>query len=345
MKDGYRPPGRRLLTAGLVLVGILVLATVLSVVVGAVRYPPATVARMLWLALLQQPPTGDERGIYEIVVAIRLPRVMIGALVGVCLATAGTTLQGLLLNPLADPYIIGVSSGAALGATVAVSLGIDTWAGGLAVPACAFLAAMLCLALIYALGRRAGRLRLESFLVAGVAVGAFAWAGITAGLALAGEDTQRIVFWLMGSLSLRDQYLAPLAIVVAAAWPVLTLQSYRLNLLTLGEEPARQLGVPVERTRLILIVTAAMLTAAAVSVSGMIGFVGLMMPHIMRRIVGPDHRVLIPTVALAGAAFLVLADTAARLVPLASPIGELPVGVVTALIGAPFFIYLLRRGD
>jgi iron complex transport system permease protein len=341
----YRLPRARLATSAVVLTALLFVVCAVALTIGTtVAIPVSTTARcLLQWATGQAPPPGSDVA-YEIVTSVRLPRVLLGALVGLCLTAAGTALQGLLLNPLADPYVIGVSAGAAVGAVATVILGLGMALGGGAVPLGAFIAALATLAIIYALGRQSGRLRMESFLLAGVALGAFAWAAMTTLLALHGEAMQEMLFWLLGSLALREQYVLPLAVVAAIAWPILIAHGQALNLLTLGEESAAQLGVSVDRARVWILLGAALATAGAVSVSGVIAFVGLIVPHVVRRLVGSDHRVLMVAAPLAGASFLVGADTLARAVPVVSPIQQLPVGVVTALLGGPFFIYLLRRG-
>jgi iron complex transport system permease protein len=343
-RAAYRLPAARLAGTTTALLLLLFLSFSAALAVGTTTaVSPGQTGRSLLLALTGRGPQPGVDPLYDIVIGIRLPRVCIGALVGLCLAGSGTALQGLLLNPLADPYVIGISAGAAVGAVAVVMFGGGSALGGAGVPAGAFLAALLTLALIYSLGRKEGRLRIESFLLAGVAVGAFAWAAMTTLLAVHGAQAPEILFWLLGSLSLREQYVLPLAVVTAVSWPILIAHGQALNLLTLGEESAAQLGLHVDRARFWIIVAAALATAGAVSVSGVIAFVGLIIPHILRRIVGPDHRVLLVAAPLAGASFLVIADAAARAVPVVSPIQNLPVGVVTALLGGPFFVYLLRK--
>jgi len=343
--SAYRLPAGRIAGALSLLLILLFGVCAVALAVGtSTAVPVAEAARCLFRFLSGQGPRGPADTAYDIVIGIRLPRVAVGALVGLCLAGAGTSLQGLLLNPLADPYVIGVSAGAAVGAVAAILFNLEGALGGAAVPGAAFLSALLTLGVVYGLGRRSGRLRMESFLLAGVAVGAFAWAAMTALMAVRGEAAQQMLFWLLGSLSLREQYVLPLAVVAGVAWALLIAHGKALNLLTLGEESAAQLGVDVDRARFWIITGAALATAGAVSVSGVIAFVGLIVPHMARRVLGPDHRVLLVAAPLAGASFLVLADTAARAVPVASPIQNLPVGVVTALLGGPFFLYLLRRG-
>jgi iron complex transport system permease protein len=272
---------------------------------------------------------------------LRLPRMVLAALVGVLLSLSGLMLQGLLRNDLADPYTIGVSSGAALGASAAVLAGWEARWHGFGVPLAAFVCAILATMLVLLVARRNGVLRVSVFLLTGIVVGSFMWAGVTLMLTLAGADVARVLFWLMGSFAdaewTRVRLLLPFAVMGIAG---LRAMAYGLNAFALGEESAAHLGVEVERLKRWAIVLAALCTAAAVSVSGIIGFVGLVVPHIARRLFGADHRHLVLSVAALGAILMVWADTLARTV--ARP-AEIPVGVITALIGSPFFITLLRR--
>ncbi|MBM3128338.1 MAG: iron chelate uptake ABC transporter family permease subunit [Chloroflexi bacterium] len=268
---------------------------------------------------------------------IRLPRVALAALVGAALATSGATYQGLLRNPLADPYLIGVSSGAGLGATIAIVFNIG------AISILAFAGALGATALIYALARAGGRTTPTTLILAGVALGAFLSA-ITSFLMFQNDSafrTHQIVAWMMGSFALSSwQSVAVMLPYLGIGWVVLYLNARVLNVLQLGDTQAQQLGVPVERVTIILVAAASLITAAAVATSGIIGFVGLIVPHAVRLVWGPDHRFLLPMSALIGATFLIIADTFAR--TLLSP-SELPVGIITAFCGAPFFLYLLRR--
>ncbi|MCC7261056.1 MAG: iron chelate uptake ABC transporter family permease subunit, partial [Candidatus Latescibacteria bacterium] len=273
---------------------------------------------------------------------IRLPRVILAALVGAMLALSGAVMQGFFQNPMADPYIIGVSSGAALGATTALSLAIDFWVWGISsVSVFAFAGALMAALLVAGISLRGGRLPVTVVLLSGVAVASLVSALTPLLMLAAHADLQRIFFWLMGSLSARrwDH--------VRMVWPyalggAILLQFYArdLNLILQGEEQAQYLGVEVERVKRVLLVVSALLTAAAVAVSGVIGFVGLIVPHVMRLLVGPDHRRLFPASLLGGAILVVGADLLARL--LLAP-AELPIGVITSLLGCPFFLYLLRR--
>ena len=271
-----------------------------------------------------------------IVRQIRLPRIVLAAVVGFALAAAGTVMQGFFRNPLADPSIIGVSSGAAVGAVASI-----VFAVGLPLQAMAFAGAVLTAFTVYLVATRDGETPVATLLLAGVAIQTFLGAVISYMLVNAGESLERAMYWLMGHLSNStwSEVEATLPATVLA-FAVLSAYSHDLNVLLMGEEDAHALGIEVERTKRVLLALASVVTAAAVAVAGVIGFVGLVVPHVLRLIVGPDHRVLLPTSALAGSSFLVLADTLARSGP-----AEVPVGIVTAAVGAPFFLYLLRRRE
>ena len=287
---------------------------------------------------------GDESVPYAqrtIVLDLRLPRVLLGMMVGASLALAGCGFQSIMRNPLADPYIVGTSAGASLGVAVAIVLHLPapvSWLSPL--PFFAFLGALSAMLAVYCLSRVRGTLPMDTFLLAGVVVGSFAGAMVSFLMTIAGNDLQNLLAWLMGSLAQADYHLISLAApYMALGGAILLGLASSLNLMGLGEESAQSLGLNVERFKLLVIAAGALVTAAAVASAGLIGFVGLFIPHIARILVGPDHRILLPVAALSGAAFLVLADLAAR--TLAAP-RELPVGVLTALIGAPFFFWLLR---
>ncbi|WP_075738324.1 FecCD family ABC transporter permease [Streptomyces acidiscabies] len=272
---------------------------------------------------------------------VRFPRIVLALLVGASLGCAGALMQGVFGNPLAEPGVIGVSSGAAVGAVAAIAMGVG-FLGTWTVPAFAFVGGLGTALLVYALSRSEGKAEVVTLILTGIAVNAFG--GALIGLFLFFADTaavNQIVFWQLGSLSQATwpKVLAvlPCTVVGLALAP---LYSRRLDLLSLGERSARHLGVDVERLRVVLILVIALLTAAAVSVSGIIGFVGLVIPHLLRMAAGPGHRFLVPASALLGAFILLAADLAARTV--AAP-AELPLGVLTGLLGSPFFFWLLRR--
>lgn len=280
---------------------------------------------------------------YEIFVGIRLPRVILAALVGAALACSGVILQAILRNPLADPYILGISSGAGLGAITAVILGIswNFW-GGSPMAVFAFAGALGTVWLVWFIGRFTGKSQVTSLLLAGVVINAFLSAVIMFLTSIAKSD-QLIshIYWLMGNIKQRSlSVLGVSAGCILAAIFALFCISNRLNVLTLGEEEAKGLGVDTTKTRVAAFGFAAFITAIAVSLSGLVGFVGLVIPHGVRLIFGPDHRQLLPLSGIIGSAFLVIADTLARTV-----FGQeqLPVGVITAIAGGPFFLFLLAK--
>ncbi|MEU8823617.1 iron ABC transporter permease [Streptomyces sp. NPDC048636] len=272
---------------------------------------------------------------------VRLPRVVLALLVGASLGCAGALMQGVFGNPLAEPGVIGISMGAAVGAAGAIALGLDVL-GNWTVTAFAFAAGLLTVLLVYALSRSDGRTEVVTLILTGIAVNAFA--GALIGLAVFFADNAQltqITFWQLGSLA-QATWPKVLAVLPCALAGLAIAPCYarKLDLLALGERPARHLGVDVERLRMALILVVALLTAAAVAVAGVISFVGLLVPHLLRMAAGPGHRFLIPGSALGGALVLVAADLAART---AAQPAELPLGVLTALVGSPFFFWLLRR--
>ena len=326
-----RPPhltAGRLVTATSALACLLAATLVATSLVGPVH---VSLARAL---------AGPDSTDAVILFRTRLPRVLLGAVVGGSLAAAGAALQALLGNPLACPHLLGISGGAAVAGVLALVAGAD--AVSPVVPLAAFAGALGAIAIV-ALGARAGgRTTPHAVLLVGVVFNALAAATLMLLNALASyTQAQGVLFWIMGSLSTQSYRLiagAALYSLVGLAW--LGLHAQDLNLLAAGEEGAQQLGVEVERTRRAVFLAASLLVGAAVSVSGMIGFVGLIVPHLLRPVLGPDQRLLLPASFLGGAIFLAWADTLARTV--LGPV-ELPVGVVTALTGGPFFLYLLRR--
>ncbi len=270
---------------------------------------------------------------YLIVYSIRLPRVIAAILVGAGLAAAGTAMQGLFRNSMADPYIIGTSSGGAFGAAVTI-----VFMGGFFLPVFAFIGAIGSTFLVYAIATRNGRAPVETLLLTGIAISMFFSSILSFLMYSAGNSLHQIIFWLMGgfwNVSWNDVWLG---LLIPFGGLILMALSRDLNILSLGEEDALHLGVNVEQFKRILLFVSSALTAVAVSIAGAIGFIGLITPHIMRLVVGPDHRILFPASMLAGGLFLLMADTIAR-----SFLGEMPVGVITSFVGAPFFIMLLRR--
>ncbi len=330
---------RRVLGA---LAAALVAAVLVGVAVGAVWVSPLTTLRLVaWKLGLTEHPEGVARSAEVIVFQLRLPRVLLAAIVGAALAASGTVFQGLFRNALADPAIIGVSSGAALAAVlVIVTIGAGSM-GALALPLAAFLGAMATAFAVYRLARIGPTVHVATLLLAGIAIAAVISSLMSLVMSFSGEEVRDIYAWLLGGLVAEGwRSVAIVLPVVAVGVAGAALVAHELNLVALGEERAAQLGVEVDRLKRRAIAVGALLAAAAVSVAGVIGFVGLMTPHLLRPVVGADHRRLLPASLLGGATLLVLADLVARTVIAPS---ELPVGVVTALLGGPFFLYLLRR--
>ena len=300
------------------------------------------IARVFVSALFA--PVGDNETAVTtnvILLQVRLPRVLLGFLVGSCLASVGVALQALLRNPLADPYVLGVSSGAALGVALAVLLGIGTTVLALStLPICGFLGGLLALLVIYRMASTYDRLPIHSVLLAGVILNAIFSALIMFITSIMEPNRSfGMMAWLMGSLT-APAYptLAALSAYLLVGLLLLFKQVRVLNILALGEEPARSLGIDTERAKRFIFLVSALLTGAVVSFSGMIGFIGMIIPHAVRLVVGADHRLLLPASALVGGMFLMLADTIARTAFVPS---EVPVGIITALAGGPFFVYLL----
>lgn len=328
----------RVLTAALA--GLLVGVMVIAVRVGAADIPLADLLKALGLPAA--PGTPESALNQTIILKLRVPRVLMAALVGASLAVAGATFQALFRNPMADPYVIGVSSGASLGATVAMLLALNfQFLGVGAVPVLAFAGALGTVLIVYRLGRVGDSVSLLTLLLAGIAVGSFLSAVVSLLVYFADQRLHQVIFWLMGGFDGASWSYVRLAFpyfILGIA--VIVLHARELNALLLGEEVAGHLGVEVERAKRWLLAGAALLTATAVSTSGVIGFVGLIVPHALRMLGGPDHRFLLPASAIAGAALMVSADTLARTVIAPT---ELPVGLITALSGGPFFIYILRN--
>ena len=313
---------------------------VLSSMIGPARIPfgecvSILCSRLPWVS------RGDEVSeVHEtIILRIRLPRILLASLVGASLAVAGVVFQGLLRNPLAEPYILGVSSGAAVGATVVMVAGLGMAAGGFAfVPAAAFVGALVAMTAAYQLARLGRTVPVHTLILAGVVVNAFFSAVVMFIVSRAGPQLHGVMFWLMGNLEpvagtgTLARFVVPMVVVGLV---VIALHGRELNVLAFGEESAVQLGMNAEAVKKVLFVSASLITGVVVAMSGMIGFVGLVVPHSVRMVLGADHRSLIPAAAIAGGSFLVLADTVAR-------VATVPVGAVTALIGCPFFAYLLR---
>ena len=330
------------LSIGLSALLALVLAIgLVSLSLGPVDIPVAHVAWIVLSAIgIDVPEFGRTEQL--VIEQIRLPRIIVGAAVGMALGIAGATMQGLFRNPMADPGIIGVSAGGALGAVVAIATGL-TGLFFLALPVFAFVGAMAAAFLVYGIAVVGGHFSMATLLLAGVAVNAFLGAVVSAIILFLpdNEALREILFWLAGGLDSRSwEHVRIAGPLIVGSAVILLLMARDLNLLMLGDDEARSMGVRVGATRIVLLAAAALATGAAVAVSGTIAFVGLVIPHILRLLLGPDNRVLIPMSALGGAAFVILADTVARMI--IEP-AEFRVGVLTAFVGAPFFIVLLIK--
>jgi iron complex transport system permease protein len=325
---------RRKVVRWTTILAVLVLALFVSVVmclsVGVVSIPFDQVVQVLLGG-------GSERDRW-IIMNLRLPRVFLAGVVGASLAVAGATMQGVFRNPMASPSIIGISAGAAFGASLAIVLGVSWASGAFAIPAMAFLFSFMTLFLVYAVSRtRSGYVPVETLLLAGIAIGSLFSALVSALQYFSGDKLSGVVFWLMGGLNNATWEQVAISIPpVILGCAVIMVLARDLNAMMVGEEQAGNLGINVNRTRLVLLIAASLVTAVAVSVSGIIGFVGLIIPHVVRILVGPDHRILLPASIVGGALFMMWTDTLAIISP-----AELPVGIITALVGAPFFIYLL----
>ena len=327
--------------AGLII--LLAVVAAFATTVGSVKIPLITTGAILLskLPLVEIAPEWAST-LETIVIDIRLPRVMLAGLVGAALAAAGATYQGLFRNPLADPYLIGVAQGAALGAVIGFLLPSGWRALGFGIiPLLAFAGALISTTVVYLLARVGKTLPVTTLILAGVALGALLSSIVSYLIISSGDKLHSIMFWLMGSFSL-SQWSEVIMVLpyMLVGLVVLLLYARSLNLMQLDEEQAQQLGINVERLKLVLLGAATLITAAAVSFVGIIGFVGIIIPHAVRLIWGADYRFLLPLSILTGAIFLILADILARTV--LAPV-EIPIGVITAICGAPFFLYLLRR--
>ena len=323
----------------ILLIGVLAVSAAFAVAIGTVPVPLGDVVAVTWAHLA--PGDNEHSLLYnQIVWDFRTPRVLLAGVCGAGLSIAGVCLQALVRNPLADPYLLGISSGASVGAVLALSFASAVTAG-LGVAGAAFAGAMVSVALVVGLAQRAGRVAPGRLILAGVAVG-YLGAAVTSYIQLQANPTELrgIMFWLLGSVagaSWTDLPAPAVALLLCLLW--LVIDGRRLNALTMGETSAAGLGIDVNRLRLSLLAAASLLTATIVSVAGGIGFVGLLVPHAVRLLVGPDHRRVVPVSLLVGAIFLILVDLLSR--TLDRP-NEMPIGIFTAVLGAPFFLWLLR---
>ncbi len=333
---------RRWFVTMLTLAGISLLVITASLRFGAEEIGFSDSARILLEAFRYGATRIDLLGPSSVILLqVRLPRVLLAFMVGSSLAAVGVALQALLRNPLADPYVLGISSGAALGAALAMLFGIGTTVLAIStLPLWAFVGGLMAIVIVYRVAASYGRLPVHTLLLAGVILNAIFSALIMFITSIMDPNRSfSTMFWLMGALTAPNYpTMVVLVLYLVVGGSILLWQSQSLNLLTLGEEPARSLGVEVEAVKKTIFFTSALLTGAVVSVSGLIGFVGMVIPHAVRMVIGADHRLLLPASALVGGTFLVAADTVARTV--LAP-AEIPVGIVTALGGGPLFIYLL----
>jgi iron complex transport system permease protein len=331
---------RRPVVLGLVGLVVLVVAVVAGIALGTVSVSPADTVAILARDLLGWPVAETwPKSTETIVMELRLPRVLTALVVGLGLAVAGVTFQGLLRNPLADPYVLGTASGAALGAAIGVLIPVQLAVLGMGlVNILAFVGALAAVLIVHRVAGGGGRATLTTLLLTGYAVGSMLAAGLAMSMYLAGSQLRQIFFYLLGSLSGADWQSLIVGLPIILVGTVLIMARARsMNGLLLGDDTAQHLGVDVRRERAILLGLASLVTAAAVALAGLIGFVGLVVPHVVRLLVGPNARLVLPLSAIFGAAFLILADLGARV------LGEVPVGIVTAVIGAPIFVLLLRR--
>ncbi|RRJ67172.1 iron ABC transporter permease [Paenibacillus oralis] len=352
MNNGTQPQtaGSRFLFSGIVimLAALLLVSVTVAVMLGPVEIDPATVWKIAFSHVPGFSGWVEETwsaGQGHIVWDIRFPRVLLGVIVGAGLSVAGVAAQALMRNSLADPYILGVSSGASVGATLVILFGAFQFFGQYALSLSAFLGSLAAMGMVYLLARVKGTLSTTRLLLSGIAISMMMSAATNFIVTMAPreEGIRTALYWMMGSLTgAKWAYLGLPAFVVFASAALLLFQYRALNSLLMGDDAAVTLGVDIQRLRIGLILILALLTGTLVAISGSIGFVGLMIPHIVRLLVGSDHRRVLPISLLLGAVFIVWADVLARLV-LAPE--ELPIGIVTALCGGPFFIWLLRRSS
>ena len=314
----------------------LLLVAVISLSFGSLNLSPLRVMKVLFS------PSDTSQSLNVIIKQIRLPRIILSFLVGAGLSIAGVVFQGVIRNPMVDPYIVGISAGAGTGVTLAIVLNLQfSFLFFNTLPLMAFIGSLITVYIVYNLAKTKDKVPVVTFLLAGVAVGFVLNALMSFLMVIGTRDLQKIVYWLLGSLSTASWSDIKLMLPYFLIGNIIIIFFLKdLNLILLGERSAQHLGVDVEKSKKYLIIGASLVTASVVSVSGSIGFIGLIVPHIARLLVGPDHKKLYPTAAILGGIFLIISDDLARIV--LSPM-EVPVGIITALTGGPYFIYLLRK--
>lgn len=324
----------------------LMITISISLVIGVAN---VTIIDSIKIILKTIPIIGDyidvsniQKSHIAIIQNIRLPRVLLSFLVGYGLSIVGVAFQGMLKNPMADPFIVGTSSGAALGASIAILLKLNKMFFGIGIVSIfAFAGALLATLIVYNMARIKGKVPVTTLLLAGIATGQFFTAIMSFIMTISTRDVSTIIFWTMGSFSGRGWNHIQIAIIpVLLGSIIIYIFSKDLNIMLLGEDSAQNMGVETEKVKKVILITSVLITAFLVSVSGIIGFVGLIVPHMVRLLMGPDHRILIPASGLVGGIFLIVADTLSRTIIAPT---EVPVGIITALAGGPFFIYLLRK--
>ncbi len=326
-----------------ILAAVLVLAACMAVMTGPVVIKPFLVVKIWVYKLTGGLIAKDWTRVPEVIVLdVRTPRVILSVLVGMGLAVSGAAMQGLFRNPMAEPYVLGMSSGAAVGACLAIVLGVGKIFGSFAVPVLAFTGSSLTIFVVYNIARTGSKVPTETLLLAGIAVGLFLYAAVSfLKITASMESLQNAVLWLMGSFAMGTWTDVKMIILpVLAGIAVLFFLARELDIFQFGEETAVHLGMNVEAVKRTLLVVCALVTGAAVSVSGIIGFVGLIVPHMVRMLIGSRNKILLPCSAMCGAIFLVCCDTLSRVI--AKP-ADVPIGIITAAVGAPYFIFLLRK--
>ena len=330
----------------LILLATLFFSMLFSITLGSVRIPLNETVRIVLSKVKYLNSIIDISNIKEsnifIVLSIRLPRILLAAIVGSVLAVVGTTYQAIFKNPMADPYVMGVSSGAAFGATIGILLKLNVGILGFGTTSIlAFAGALITTFIVYNLARVGNKISTTSILLAGIVMSSILSSGISIMMIFNHDELARIVNWTMGSFNSASwEQIVVIIIPVALGLIFLVSLSREMNAMVLGEEDAQNIGVNVERVKKIILITASLLSACVVSVSGIIGFVGIIVPHLFRLIFGADHKVILPVSAIGGGIFLLVSDTIARTIV---PGFEIPVGVITSLFGGPFFLYLLKK--